>query len=314
LNHLKDLTLNPDYADICGLTQDEVEYSFEPEIANILHETGNSREIYMQQLKDFYNGYRFSKEPVTLYNPFGLLNHFDNSGEFNSYWYNTGTPTFLISLIKTQKIDILQLGEMSFDMSQFQKFDIESLDAMVVLYQSGYLTISEYIEEIKTYKLDYPNLEVRSSFAQSLIKTFYDIPANNTNALIYKLPANLIAGDVDGIITVLRSFLAEVPYKLIRDTENYYQTVFHLIFNMLGLNCRSEVETSCGRVDAVVKTKDFVYIFEFKFNESAEKALAQIDRKDYPLPWSAGSRKIIKVGVCFDGEKRNISEWLVVGS
>ena len=113
------------------------------------------------------------------------------------------------------------------------------------------------------------------------------------------------------MMSVLRSFLAEVPYKIIRDTENYYQTVFHLIFNMLGLNCQSEVETSCGRVDAVVKTKDFVYIFEFKFNESAEAALAQIDRKDYPLPWRAGNRKIIKVGVCFDGEKRNISEWIV---
>jgi hypothetical protein len=247
-----------------------------------------------------------------LYNPFGLLNHFDSRGEFNSYWYETGTPTFLIGLIKSQKIDILHLGEMSFGMSQFKKFDIESLDAKVVLYQAGYLTISNYDADKDRYYLDYPNLEVRSSFATSLIEQYLEVESIVSDALISKLPDALIDGDIEGMIAVLRSFLAAVPYKIIRDTENYYQTVFHLIFQMFGLNCRSEVETSYGRIDAVVETKNYVYIFEFKFNESAEKALAQIDKNEYFLPWLTTDKKLYKIGISFDGEKRNIGEYLVV--
>jgi hypothetical protein len=196
-------------------------------------------------------------------------------------------------------------------MSQFQKFDIESMDAKVVLYQSGYLTISDYIEELNMFKLDYPNLEVKSSFAQSLIKALYDTPSDNADALINQLPAKLILGDVEGMIAVLRSFLAGVNYEIFRDTENYYQTVFHLIFSMLGLDCKPEHRIAHGRIDSKVETPKYVYLFEFKFNGSAEAALTQIDKNEYFLPWLTTKKKLFKIGINFDGEKRNISEWIV---
>jgi hypothetical protein len=197
-------------------------------------------------------------------------------------------------------------------MKQFQKFDIENMDAVVVLYQAGYLTISNYDEEKNRYYLDYPNTEVRSSFATSLIEQYISTDNRNSHALIHKLPDALDEGDVENMIAVLRSFLAKVTYEIIRDTENYYQTVFHLIFNMLGFNYDSEVRTSSGRIDAVVETKKYIYLFEFKLNEPAEAALAQINEKDYSLPWRTGDKKIFKIGVSFDGEKRNIGEYLVV--
>jgi len=311
LNHLLDLSLDQRYNDICGLTQEEIENHFKPEIESIIKETDKSPETYLEELKEYYNGYRFSKKPVTLYNPFGLLNHFDKQGEFAPYWYATGTPTFLIDLIKKHKIDILELGNLSFGMNQFQKFDIESMDVKVILYQTGYLTISDYDEEVNEYILNYPNLEVNSSFAQSLIRDNYDIPSNNTDALINKLPSAMIRGNVEGMIEILRQFLASIPYDIIKDTESYYQTFIHLIFAMLGLDCRSEVRIAHGRIDTIVETKRNIYFFEFKLNEPAEKALAQINNKDYLLPWRSSDKKLFKIGICFDGEKRNISEWVV---
>jgi hypothetical protein len=140
-----------------------------------------------------------------------------------------------------------------------------------------------------------------------LIKTLYDIPTGNTDALFNKLPVTFILGDIDAMIDVLRSFLASVPYDIIKDTENYYHTVVHLIFTMLGLDCRSEHRIAHGRIDAIVETEKHVYCFEFKLNEPAEVALAQINEKDYLLPWRTTEKKLFKIGISFDGEKRNIS-------
>jgi hypothetical protein len=266
----------------------------------------------MQDLKDFYNGYRFSEKDLTLYNPFGLLNHFDKKGKFVPYWYTTGSPTFLIELIKKQKIDLFHLDKFSFAMNEFHKFDIENLDAVVVLYQAGYLTISDYDDEEGRYFLDYPNLEVRSSFSKSLLLGCFDVSSNNADALISTIPSALIRGNIDEMMEVLRVYLADVPYNIIMDTENYYHTVFHLIFKMLGLNCRSEVIIAHGRIDAIVETKNYLYFFEFKFNQPAKKALEQINEKDYLLPWRHTQKQKFKTGVRFDKKKRNIGEYLVV--
>jgi len=311
LNHIMDLTLNPDYADICGLTQDEVEHHFEPQIIDVLKRTGESRETYLTELKEYYNGYRFSEEPLTLYNPFGLLNHFAEKGKFKPYWYTTGTPTFLIDLIKKQKIDVVNLGSLVFGLDEFYKFDIENMDAIVILYQAGYLTISDYHETRHKYSLDYPNLEVRSSFTKSLITQYLEVTPMSSNALMVKLPDAFLDGDIERIIDALRQFLAAIPYDIIKDTENYYHTVVHLIFYMLGLDCRSEVRIAQGRIDTIVETKQHVYCFEFKLNEPAQKALEQINEKDYLLPWKGTDKQLYKIGICFDGEKRNISEWVV---
>lgn len=309
LNHLVDLTLDPVYADLCGITQEELEENFAPEIDTILQNTGKNREAYLEELRRFYNGYRFTEKPLTVYNPFGLLQHFDKNGKFTTYWYNTGTPTFLIKLIAGQKINIIDLNNMRVGSVEFGKYDAESMGAVPLLYQSGYLTVVDYDEEFDEYELDYPNEEVRTAFSRSLIEDYLQAPDDKSNALFTQLPRALAKGDVDAVMNTLKPFLASIPYDIIKETENYYQTATHLIFTMLGMNCRSEVRIAQGRIDTLVETKSFVYCFEFKLNGSAEEALAQIDSKEYLLPWKGSGKKLLKIGVVFDTDKRNIGTW-----
>jgi hypothetical protein len=312
LNHLDDLTLDPCYADLCGITQEELERDFGPEIDGILEKTGRSREEYMDNLRQYYNGYRFSKKPLKVYNPFGLLNHFKKGGEFEPYWYETGTPTFLVKLIADQKINILDLTDMQVGHGDFRKYDVEDMRAEPVLYQSGYLTIKDYDDELNMYTLDFSNEEVRSCFAKSLLD-HYLRPSNETAAGMHaKLLQALAKGEVEETINTLRRFFAAIPYDIIKDTENYYQTATHLIFFMLGFNCRSEVRIADGRIDTLVETKNYVYCFEFKLDKTADEALAQIDTKEYLLPWTGSGKKLFKVGVNFDSKKRNIGEWKYV--
>jgi len=310
LNHLVDLTLDHRYADICGITQEELEANFEPEIESISKETGRNRKEYLEKLRRFYNGYRFSKKPIKVYNPFGLLSHFE-SGEFSSYWYETGTPTFLVKLIANQKINIIDLNNMYVGDRDFRKYDIENMRAEPLLYQSGYLTIKDHDGESKLYTLDFPNVEVRSCFASSLVDQYLQSSNSNETAggLNTRLLQALLKGDVEGAINALRGFFAAIPYDIIRESENYYETAVHLIFTMLGFNCRSEVRIAAGRIDTLVETKNFVYCFEFKLNKTAEEALAQIDTKEYLLPWEGCGKKLFKVGVGFDHGKRNIGSW-----
>ena len=309
LNHLDDLTLDPDYADICGLTQQELEQTFGPEIEAVLAKTSRERGQYMEELRNFYNGYRFSRKPLTVYNPFGLLLHFKKDGEFLPYWYESGTPTFLINLIKNQKINIADMSNMRVRHEDFRKYDTHNMRAAPMLYQCGYLTISDYNEKRNEYTLDYPNLEVSYSFANSLMEQYLQVPEDRSQALFSKLPDALDEGNIEDAINALRQFLAGVPYDIIKETENYYQTVVFLIFKILGLDCRAEVRIADGRIDTLVETNDFVYCFEFKLDKSADDALAQINSKDYLLPWTGSGKKLFKVGVDFDREKRNIGEW-----
>jgi len=309
LNHLDDLTLDPEYADICGITQNELETCFEPEITAILENTGKDHKKYSDELRRFYNGYRFSKNPLTVYNPFGLLNHFKKNGEFSPYWYETASPKFLIDLVINQKINIANLGDLSVSESDFTKYDIEEIRAVPLLYQTGYLTITDYDEELQFYKLNFPNDEVRASFAASLLKKYTQSKDEITGGLNRKLLETLLKGDIEGAIDALRQFLAAIPYDIIKETENYFHLATHLIFYMLGFNCRSEVRIAAGRIDALVETKNFIYCFEFKLDKSADKALAQIEEKEYILPWQGSGKKLFKVGVDFNHKERNIGEW-----
>jgi len=314
LNHLTDLTLDPRCADLCGITQEELEGGFEPEIEAILKDTGMGRNEYHEKLRRFYNGYRFSEKPLKVYNPFGLLKHFESGGRFIPYWYETGTPTFLVNMIAARKINILDLSDMQVGDRDFRKYDIENMRAQPLLYQSGYLTIKDYDEEANLYTLDFPNVEVSSCFAGSLMEQYLQSSDETAGALNIRLLQALLKGDVEAAINALRRFFAAIPYDIIRESENYYETAVHLIFTMLGFDCRSEVRIAAGRIDTLVETKNFVYCFEFKLNgdrrsHTAGEALAQIDAKEYLLPWTGTGKKLFKVGVSFDRDKRNIGTW-----
>jgi hypothetical protein len=312
LNNLTDISLNPDYHDICGFTQEELEMEFRPEIDGILQTGKTTRSEYLARLKYFYNGYRFSEKADTVYNPYGLLQHFFNKGKFDSYWFATGTPTFLIKLIETQKIDILSIENQSFTLAGLQKFNADNMNGIAVLYQAGYLTIADYNDQIGEYTLDYPNEEVRSAFANSLLEHYTRAPSQEVNTFTVRLLKALTEGNIDGAMNELIPFLAAIPYDITIRQEKYYQTVIYLIFRMLGLHCRSEVKTASGRIDALLETENYIYCFEFKLNGTVEEALLQIDTKQYLLPWHGKGKKLLKVGVVFDDKKRNIGNWKTV--
>jgi hypothetical protein len=247
-----------------------------------------------------------------VYNPFGLLNHFYNRGTFDTYWFSTGTPTFLIKLIERQKIDIVGLEKKAFTLVGLQKFNMDNMDTVAVLYQSGYLTIVEYDEELHEYTLDYPNEEVRSAFAEALLEQYVQAPGAEVNALAATLPKALVKGDIEGAMKSLPPFFASISYDIQLKDEKYYQTIVHLIFRMLGLYCRLEVRIAAGRIDTLVETKKYVYCFEFKLDGNAEEAQTQIDSKERLLPWRGSGKALVKVGVSFDSGKRNIGEWKAI--
>ncbi|MHB9292367.1 hypothetical protein Holit_01464 [Hollandina sp. SP2] len=309
LNNMVDISMNPRFSDLCGITQEELEHNFADEIALVCEEKGVDQQNYLAEVKHFYNGYRFTEKYETLYNPFGLLNHFNEQGKFNTYWFSTGTPTFLITLIEKQKIDILNLEKKDISFLSFQKFNADTLDALAVLYQSGYLTIVDYDDASGIYTLDYPNEEVRVSFAEALLEHYVRVSAMDINALAVSLPVACATGDIKTVMQSLKSFLASIPYDIQLKDEKYYQAIVYLLFRMLGLRCRSEVRIAAGRIDTLVETKGYVYCFEFKMTGTAEEALEQIDRKEYLLPWQGSGKQLIKVGVVFDYEKRNIGFW-----
>jgi len=311
LNHLDDITLNPDFAAICGITQEELENDFASQIESALKEIGGDRKDYLERLRRSYNGYRFSKRPLKVYNPFGLLNHFKEK-EFASYWYDSGTPTFLVKLIIEQKINIIELGNLRVRREDFRKYDIENMKAAPLLYQSGYLTIVDYDETRGRFTLDYPNNEVRSCFAGSLLELYAPVPEPISRSVSGQLLDALQDGDIDLAMDTLKRFFAAIPYDIIKESENYYQTAIHLIFTLFGFNCRSEVRIAAGRIDTLLETQDSVFCFEFKLNKTAGEALAQIDAKEYLLPWEGSGKRLFKVGVDFDHDKRNIGEWKAV--
>jgi len=311
LNHFVDLTLNPRYADLCGITQEELERNFGPEIDDVLQKTGRCRKAYLTDLSRFYSGYRFSEKPVKVYNPFGLLQHFARDGEFLPYWYETGTPTFLINRIIDQRVNIVELCNMRVGYDDIRKYDIETLSAESLLYQSGYLTIADYDEDLKQFVLDYPNDEVRTSFAKSLIEQYFR-PCRESSACVkIRLPRFLFKGDIDGVMDALQSFFALVPPNVINEMENFYETTLHVIFSTIGINFRSEVRIADGGIDALVETEDFVYCFEFKPEGTAEEALARISSKDYLLPWTGSGKTLFKIGVSFERGKCDIDDWKV---
>jgi hypothetical protein len=309
LNNLTDISFNPDYCDLCGITQEELEINFRPEIESIIAENNQNRQEYLDKLKRFYNGYRFSEKAVSVYNPYGLLNHFFNRGKFESYWYSTATPAFLIKLIDEQKIDILDLEGKTVTIRDFQKFNVDKMNALPVLYQAGYLTITDYNRETETFILDYPNEEVRASFADSLLEHYAGTGNDETYSYARRINVSLIQGNPEDALNALRTVFAAIPYDIQIKQEKYYQTIVYLIFRMFGLNCLSELRTAGGRIDALVETKKYVYCFEFKLDGTAEEALRQIDSKEYLLQWKDNGKKLFKIGIDFNFEKRNIGEW-----
>ncbi len=267
---------------------------------------------YLKTLKAFYGVLKSADRYLRfVFNPFSLLNTLSFS-RFGSYWFQTGTPTFLGELLKQSEYDLRTLIDgVEMKESAFSEYRVAENNPIPLIYQSGYLTIKDYDERFHLYTLRFPNDEVKYGFLDFITPFYTSVGDEDNGFYIGKFVRELESGDVDSFLTRLKAFFADFPYELNDKTERHYQVVFYLVFKQMGQFCDAEVRSARGCADAVVKTQDSIYIFEFKLNGSAEAALKQINDKGYLIPYMADNRKQIKVGVMFDASERNIGQWLI---
>lgn len=308
LNNLIDLSMNRRYQQICGITKEEIVKYFEESVQELADGYGISYDDALARLKEDYDGYHFVNNGVDIYNPFSLLNTFANC-EFGRYWFETGTPSYLVEVMKQDNYSLPDLTREHVTGDFLNSIYSMSKNPIPLIYQSGYLTIKAYDPEFGFYTLGFPNKEVEEGFADYLLPFYTNVKQGDSAFFIGNFVHDLELCHIDDFMCRMETMLADTDYKVVGDSELYFQNAFYLISRMLGFYTEVERETSNGRMDMVVKTKDYVYIFEFKLDGSADDALRQIDEKGYAKPFALDSRKLIKVGVNFSLEKRCIEEW-----
>uniref|UniRef100_UPI00280A9B84 ATP-binding protein n=1 Tax=uncultured Bacteroides sp. TaxID=162156 RepID=UPI00280A9B84 len=310
LNNLKNISMRDDFSALCGITEQELLTDLKPDIERMAEANNETYEEACVHLKRQYDGYHFSKNCVDIYNPFSLFNAFD-AKDYKNFWFSTGTPTFLIDILQRTDFDVRSLDGLTATDEQFDAPTDHIVDPIPVLYQSGYLTIKGYDPAFRLYRLAYPNGEVRYGFTESLLPGYvHRFPRENTFYAVSFI-RDLQKGDIESCLERTRSFFASIPNDLENKTEKHYQTIFYLLFRLMGQYVETEVKTAVGRADAVVKLPDAVYVFEFKFDGTPEEALAQINSKQYAVPYQADGRRVVKAGVNFDSAIRTIGGWVV---
>ena len=261
-------------------------------------------------LKAYYDGYHFTHHSIGMYNPFSLLNAFKYK-EFGNYWFETGTPTYLVKLLKKHHYDLERMAHEEMDSQVLNSIDSESTNPIPLLYQSGYLTIKGYDEEFGMYRLGFPNREVEEGFVRFLFPFYANVNKVESPFEIQKFVREVRFGDYDSFFRRLQSFFANTTYEVIREQELHYENVFFIVFKLVGFYTQVEYHTSKGRIDLVLQTDKLIYVMEFKLDGTAEEALQQIHDKHYALPFASDRRKLFKIGVNFSAETRNIEKWIV---
>ena len=319
LNNLNDISMDKAMAGICGITEPELLSNFSSEISALANELELSEEEILRTLKQRYDGYLFARKGDKVYNPFSLLNVFDKL-RMDSYWYATGTPTFLVEYLKVAHYDLPNLdGHVLLTADAMEHYIADARNALPILYQAGYLTIKGYIAEGNIYRLGFPNDEVRYGFLNSLLPAYTSLSASDTGLAIWEFVEATKSGDVDGVMTRLQTILAGIPYvttspdEAVKLYERDYQAVIYVIFSLLGQFVQTEVQNAGGRADCVVHTQEVIYVFEFKLWSAGtpEKALEQIRTSGYALPYQSSGKRVLLVGVSFDDQKRTIGAWKV---
>ena len=312
LNQLQDISMHPQYAEICGITQSELETTFAPEIDAMANENNLTHDECLAKLKRFYDGYKFSEKCENIYNPFSLINAF-SSLKFGKFWFSTGTPTFLVKHLNEMGFNPKQFSDGSLYASEDEITDYrpDNPDIIPLLYQSGYLTIKEYDEEFDSFILSYPNEEVKYGFTQSLTPIYL----NSEKPLdVRNFGRDIKTANTDSLRDRFTALFANLPYPANPSDsvlERDFQNVVYLVFLLLGQFVKVEQHSAKGRADCIVETDEYVYIFEFKRDDTAENALSQIDEAGYAKPYEADTRKLIKIGAVFSSKERTLTEWLV---
>ena len=309
LNNLDDISMNNQYATLCGITEKEIHTNIEEGIRSLASAQNLSYEETCVKLKEMYDGYHFTSDSEGIYNPFSLFNALKNK-TFGNYWFETGTPTYLVELLKRNRYNLKDMTETvsSADVLNSIYGDDEPIP---VIYQSGYLTIKGYNPRFKTYRLGFPNKEVEEGFMNFLVPYYTPIKKEKTAFSIENFVEEIERGDIDSFFRRLQSFFADTPYELVRDRELHYQNVLFIVFKLIGLYVKAEYHTSQGRIDLALQTDKYIYVMEFKLEGSAEEALRQIEEKQYALPFASDKRQVFQIGINFSSQTRNIEKWLV---
>lgn len=315
LNNLSNISMNPRYATLTGFTQEELERDFTEGIQGIADDNGLTYQVALEKLRTLYDGYHFSRNAEGVYNPFSVLQAMQ-TGSPDNYWFATGTPTFLVKMMKKFNTFLPALDGSRAKATEFDAPTEAMHSILPLFYQSGYLTIRDYIPQVDTYVLGFPNEEVKTGLLNALIPYYVSPNINATNNTLDDMYLAILKDDIDGMLTVARSFFASIPYQegTLKDaptSEGHFTAMLYVVFSLLSNYCYSQVRTAAGRMDILLKTSTTVYVMELKMDGSADEALQQIDDKGYAIPYEADGRKIVKVGINFSSKERTIQEWKV---
>ena len=310
LNNLKNISMRPDYAGVCGITKEEMITAMSDYIDDFAEALQTTREEAIEGLKLQYDGYHFTWPSPDVFNPFSLLNAFQDH-DYTNYWFGSGTPTYLIEMLRKFNIVPSDMNKMQTLASDFDAPTENMASITPLLYQSGYVTIKDFNRATRLYTLDIPNTEIRVGLMDSLLPNYVSMRKEAGNTTIAKMYLALLNDNLDEMFSLLQAYLLTVPYCDNANSEGHYQQLLYVIFSLFGRYVDVEVHTPTGRVDIVMKTDKTLYLFELKLNMSAQAAMKQIDLKDYASKFALSGLPIMKVGINFDPERRTICDWKV---
>ena len=311
LNNIENISMDEPYAAICGISEDEIRSQMEEDVDRLAKNLEVTPEEALMKLKENYDGYHFTYPSPDIYNPFSLLTAMEK-GKIGSYWFGSGTPTYLIKMLDKFGVKPSEIGRKQLKSSAFDAPTETMTDAVPLLYQSGYITIKDYNKMLDLYTLDIPNKEVRLGLMESLLPHYVDNKTPEATTMVAYLFYDIQNGDMDAALHRLQEFLSTIPYCDNTKFEGHYQQVFYIIFSLLGYYVDVEVRTPRGRVDIVLRTRTTLYLMELKLNKSAGEAMEQIDLKNYPERFALCGLPIVKVAVSFDSEQCTIGEWKIL--
>ncbi len=310
LNNLQDISMDERCADICGISEQELHAYFEESLHSLAQANDMTYEDACTKLKEQYDGYHFEHNTIGIYNPFSLLNTLEQQ-RFKDYWFETGTPTFLVELMKRTNYPVADLQEEQVDCDVLNSIDSMFENPVPVIYQSGYLTIKGYDPEFKTYRLGFPNKEVEMGFIKYLMPFYTPVSRNKSTFFIGQFIQDIRQGKPEQFMQRMQTFFADNSYEVAGEMEKYFQNAMYLIFKMMGFYAEVERRSSRGRCDIVLKTSDYIYVMEVKLDGSAEEAIRQIEEKGYAEPYAVDSRRLFKVGVNFSSASRGVEEYVI---
>ena len=310
LNNLDNISMFDQYSAICGISKTELTTQMKPDVEALGEALGMTYEECLAELTRFYDGYHFSKKSEDVFNPFNLVKAL-NARKIAPYWFGSGTPSYLIKALQKYHVNVMDIEKRSCDVDDFDVSPEMMTSALPLLYQSGYLTIKKYNPILHRYTLEYPNREVKIGMLKSLAPNYLSPITLDNNSLVGDFLEKLYEADVDGAMVRLKAYLASISNRLSNKSERDFQTVFYLIFNLMGAHMRVEEDSAIGRADAVVYMPDAVFVFELKYDGSAEDAIRQIDEKGYLIPYSADGKRLYKIGVNYDSNQRTIGDWII---